>query len=184
MAKVDKRKTAKKAAQTFIKYAAVVGGVLSQVEIPDGDLSDKVLITLGLSTALSIIRAVNNVRKRRKAPETAEQPLPYIDYKNITAALLVGLSLGLAGCVATQAKDGTWTLQVDQSALEAQWDRYEGMERRQTDLEREREQASPERVKAITRELEALEPEVRELAEVLGVALPTSGKQSAKKTPR
>jgi len=169
MAKVRKRTTAKKAAQTFIKYAAVVGGVLSQVEIPEGDLSDKVLITLGLSTALSIIRAVNNVRKTRKAPA---RPATYPNYRNLTAALLVALSLGLAGCVATQGTDGSWTVEVDRSALDDAWDRYEAMERRQTDLEREREQASPERVKAITRELEALEPEVRELAEVLGVDLP------------
>lgn len=174
MAKVRKRTTAKKALQTFATYAVAIGTAMTQVEIPDGDLSDKALITVGLSTLFAVARAINNVRKRRKAPEETAQP--YIDYGKLTAAFLVALSLGLAGCVATQAKDGTWRIEVDQSALDAQWDRYEAMERRQTDLEREREQASPERVKAITRELEALEPEVRELAEVLGVDLPPPGR--------
>jgi len=169
MAKVRKRTTAKKAFQSFLMYSVAVGGALTQVEIPEGDMSDKALLTVGVGVLAAVIRAVNNVRKTRKAPA---RPATYPNYRNLTAALLMALSLGLAGCVATQGTDGSWTVEVDRSALDDAWDRYEAMERRQTDLEREREQASPERAKAITRELEALDPEVRELAEVLGVDLP------------
>ena len=158
MAKVCRRTTAKKAAQTFLKYAVVVGGVLSQVEIPDGDLSDKALITVGLSTALSILRAINNVRKRRKAPETAEQP--YVDYRNITTVLLVaGLAGLLAGCVTTTAPDGTVTQSLD---LQTAWEIWERLDRERVKLEREREQADAAERARIDAELRRLEPELGE----------------------
>jgi len=165
MAKVRKRTVIKKALQSFVTYSVAVGGALSQIDIPDGDLSDNALITLGVSTLAAVLRAVNNVRKTRKAPPRA---VPGVDYRNITVALIVaGLTLG--GCITTTAPDGTVTTSVDTVALSTAWDRYEAMERRQTDLERERETATGPRLEAIRKELEVIGPQVRDLAEVLGV---------------
>jgi len=166
MAKVRKRTVVKKALQSFVTYSVAVGGALSQIDIPDGDLSDKALITLGVSTLAAVLRAVNNVRKTRAS---APRAVPGVDYRNITAVLIVaGLTLG--GCITTTAPDGTVTTSVDTVALSTAWDRYEAMDRRKTDLEREQEQASAVRRVEIADELRRLEPELDRLAVWLGIA--------------
>ena len=156
MAKVRKRIVAKKALQSFVMYSVAVGVALSQIEIPDGDLSDKALITLGVSTLAAVLRAVNNVRKTRQAPS---RPAPYVDYRNLTVLLIMaGL---VSGCVTTTAPDGSTVVSVDSRTLETAWSIYEAtLERKQT-LQAERDAAQAADRARIERELRALEPELQ-----------------------
>ena len=156
MARVRKRITAKKALQTFVMYGAAVGGALTQVEIPEGDLTDKALITLGISTLAAVIRAVNNVRKTRRKPTDTGYGGVYYG----TLGLL--LVAALAGCVTTTAPDGTTTTQVDLTTAWEVWERYEA-------LERERDAADAADRARIDAELRRLEPELREAARRLGL---------------
>lgn len=158
MARVRKRTTAKKAFQTFLMYSVAVGGALTQVEIPEGDLSDKAAITLGVSALAAVLRAVNNVRKTRKAPT---RPAPYLDYSKLT--VLIALSLALAGCVTTTAPDGTVTQSLDLSTAWAVYERYEA-------LEAERAEAAPSERARLEAELRRLEPEMEDAARRLGLA--------------
>lgn len=164
MAKVKKRITARKAAQTFMMYAVAVGSALATVEIPEGELTDKAALTLGVATIAAVLRAVNNVRKTRRAPTRVN----YVDYNRLTVVALVGLTAALAGCVTTTAPDGTVTRSVDVDVLSTAWSRYEAMQDRRAELERERQRADAQRRAEIEAELRRLEPEVRRLAEWLG----------------
>lgn len=166
MARVRKRITLKKAAQSFLLYGVAVGGALSQIDIPEGDLTDKALITLGVSTLAAVLRAVNNVRKTRKAPA---RPAQYVDYRNLTVALIVPLSLSLAGCVTTTAPDGTVTQSVDHVALETAWARYERLERQQAELERESRAADAAERARLEAELRRLAPDLADAARRLGL---------------
>lgn len=166
--KIRKRIVAKKALQTFVMYSVAVGGALTQVEIPEGDLTDKALLTLGVGVLAAVFRAVNNVRKTRKAEP---RPAAYVNYKNL-ALFAVLLSLGLSGCITTTAPDGTVTQAVDTVALSTAWDRYERQQARRDGLEAERERAPVVRRVEIDSELVGLDRELRALAERLGVAVP------------
>lgn len=159
-----KRVTARKAAETFIKYAVVVGGALSTVEVPEGHLTDKVLLTVGLSAMAAVIRAINNVHKTNKAVAKAALLKSASGY-----LLLVALSLALAGCVTTTAPDGTVTTSVDSAALSTAWDRYERLQEHRDRLEQERARADLPRRVEIDAELHGLGPEIDALAERLGV---------------
>ena len=161
--RVCRRTTAKKAAQTFLKYAVVVGGVLSQVEIPDGDISDKALLTLGVSTAFAILRAVNNVVKTKAKPTTSGY---------VIVLAMAGLAATLGGCITTQGQDGTQTTQLDPVALETAWATWERYEARRVELERQKREADAEERARLEAELRRLEPEIARLAERLGLAVP------------
>jgi hypothetical protein len=162
--RVCRRTTAKKAAQTFLKYAVVVGGVLSQVELPEGDITDKALLTIGLSTALSIIRAINNVVKTKAKPTTSGY---------VVVLAMAGLAATLAGCITTTAPDGTTTTQVDGVILETALTRYDRYVERKELLEREERAAraaqDAQRLALIQAELDKLDPEIAALAERLGL---------------
>ncbi len=157
MARVRKRITLKKAAQTFLMYSVAVGGALTQVEIPEGDLTDKALITLGVSTLAAVLRAVNNVRKTRRKPTDTGYGGVY--YGGLLACV-VALA---AGCMTTTAPDGTVTQSVD---LTTAWEVYERYEA----LEAERDAADAAGRARLDAELRALEPELREAARRLGIA--------------
>lgn len=155
MARVRKRITAKKALQTFVMYGAAVGGALTQVEIPDGELSDKALITLGISTLAAVLRAVNNVRKTRRKPTDS-------GYGGVYYGALLACVLAMTGCVTTTAPDGTTTTGLDLSTAWAVYERYEA-------LEAERAEAAPSERARLEAELRRLEPELEEAARRLGL---------------
>jgi len=175
MAKVDKMRTLRKALLRGAQYAAVAAAAIQTVPVPDTvgiDQKATVVFIIGLIGAIG--KGVHNYKK-------TSGRAPFLGSRSGLALLLAGLSVATpGGCVATHGADGGWTVRVDQPALDAAWDRYEAMERRQTDLERERETATGPRLEAIRKELEVIGPQVRELADVLGVDLAGN----AKKMPR
>lgn len=160
MARVRKRITAKKAAQTFITYAVAVGGALATVDIPAGDLTDKALLTLGVSAVAAVLRAVNNVRKTRKKPQTSGY---------VVAFAIAGLAGLLSGCVTTTAPDGTTTTGMDPVALETAWATWERYEARRAALEAAKAEADAAERARIEAEIRRLEPEIARLAERLGL---------------
>lgn len=166
MAKVDKWVTARKAAETFLKYAVATGVALSTVELPDGELSDKALVSVGLGAVFAVARAINNVRKRSKVPVGFRSASGYL----LAVAGLAGL---LAGCITTTSADGTTTTQLDPVALETAWSTWERYEARKALLEREKAAAQAardaQRVAIIEAELDKLEPKINELADRLGL---------------
>lgn len=90
----------------------------------------------------------------------------------LSVVAIMGLTIALSGCVATKAADGTWTVEVDRGALDDAWKRYETLEARRATLERERRTATGDRLDAVIAEIEKLEPQIRELGDVLGINLP------------
>lgn len=157
MAKVRKRTVIKKALQSFVTYSVAVGGALSQIDIPDGDLSDKALITLGVSTLAAVLRAVNNVRKTRQAPS---RHAPYVDYRNLTVLLI--MTALVAGCVTTTAPDGSTVVSVDSRTLETAWSIYEATLERKQQLQAERDAAQAADRARLEAELRALEPKLQD----------------------
>lgn len=157
MAKVRKRTVIKKALQSFVSYSVAVGGALSQIDIPDGDLSDKALITLGVSTLAAVLRAVNNVRKTRNA---APRSVPAVDYSKITAVLLVSVA-ALAGCVTTTAPDGSTVVSVDSRTLDTAWRIYEATLERKQRLQAERDAAQAADRARLDAALAELEPQLQ-----------------------
>jgi hypothetical protein len=127
------------------------------------------VVTLGAAGAAGFRAWWRNRKKHRKPRRNTPQGRD-LDYGALSV-LLMSLSLFLAGCLATQAQDGTWTLQVDQSALDKSWDRYEELLSRERTLKEEKKNAAPQRVEAIAKELEAIAPKIKDLADALGVKL-------------
>lgn len=160
MAKVDGRKTARKALESFVKYSVVVAGALSTVEIPEGELTDAVLLSVGVGAISAVVRAINNVRKTRQAPT----PRTVRGW----AVLLGLLTVGLSGCATVTGPDGMRTTTLDGAALVetldtafATWERYEA---RRKLLEEEKARAEAERdaerVAIIEQELARLAPKL------------------------
>lgn len=157
MARVRKRTVIKKALQSFVTYSVAVGGALSQIDIPDGDLSDKALITLGVSTLAAVLRAVNNVRKTRTA---GPRGVPSVDYSKITAVLLVA-GIALAGCVTTTAPDGSTVVSVDSRTLDTAWRIYEATLERKQELQQQRDAAAAADRARLDAALAELEPQLQ-----------------------
>lgn len=155
--KVRKRTVIKKALQSFVTYSVAVGGALSQIDIPDGDLSDKALITLGVSTLAAVLRAVNNVRKTRAA---TPRGVPSVDYSKITAVLIVA-GIALAGCVTTTAPDGSTVVSVDSRTLDTAWRIYEATLERKQELQRQRDAAQAADRARLDAALAELEPQLQ-----------------------
>lgn len=171
MAKVDKGRMLRKGLMRGLQYAAVAMAALATVEVPpDIGVTDQASIVFGIAVIGAVGKAIQNYRKTKKRAG---------DLRSASGLLVcVSLALGglLAGCVATQGQDGTWRVEVDRSALDATWDRYEAMERRKTDLEKERKAASLQRKLAIDTQLREMKPEIQELADVLGIGLSSNPK--------
>lgn len=113
MAKVNKWKTARKAAQTAVTWAGVAAAAIASVPVPDDiGTSDQALVVTIIGIAGAIFRAVNNVRKRTAAPDDYRRGLSGY------ALVFAGLAAALAGCVTTTRPDGTVVQSVD---LDTAW---------------------------------------------------------------
>ena len=160
MARVNKRITFLKAIQSFATYAIAIGAAMTQVEIPQGDLTDKALITLGLSTLAGVLRAVNNVHKRRKVKLTPHRAGVNINSLVILGAFLA-LSAALPGCIMLRGADGSMTYRLDGPALETAWEAYEALVDRKANLEDAKRAARVSERAAIEKEIRALEAEIQ-----------------------
>jgi len=138
---------------------------LNTVPVPEGvGVETQATIAFAVAAIGAVGKAIQNYRK------IAKQPKLYSRSGYVLA--VAGLALGLAGCVATTAPDGTRSIIVDQGLLRAAWDHYEALEAERRALETEQAQADAQRRAEIEAEIRALIPEIRRAAETLGVRGP------------
>lgn len=168
MAKVKIRTTLRKALLRGAQYAAVAAAAIQTVPVPDTvgiDQKASVVFIIGLVGAIA--KGIHNYKK-------TSGRAPFLGTRS-GLVLLVAAGLALGGCITTTSPDGTTTTALDPVALSTAWDTWERLEKRKEDLERERAQADAQRQAEIVAELRTLEPELRRLAERLGVAVPQLG---------
>ena len=175
MAKVNKKLTFKKALQSFATYAVAIGAAMTQVEIPEGDLTDKALITLGLSAVAGVLRAINNVRKRSR-----EQPKPRragVNYSNLVILIvMLSASVAVSSCAILEGADGSVTYRIDGPALETAWGIYEDLVDQKAALESQKRTAS-------AAERAQLEAEIRQLEDEIQAAWNRMTSKNAEKMP-
>lgn len=159
--KVNKVITLKKGLLRGAQYAAVVIAALNTVPLTeDVGVSTQATVAFAIGAIGAVGKAIHNYRKTKGRA-------PYLGSRSGYALLLAGLAVALSGCITTTAPDGTVTQQVDVDALSTAWERYEAMQSRRAELERERQRADAQRRAEIEAELRALLPELERLGQRL-----------------
>lgn len=166
-----KRITLKKAATTGATFLGLFVAGMATVEIPtDPSALDKALPAIGIAVVGAAWRAYRNMAKNTDKPGN---PLGGGNVPSGYLLAIAGLAGLLAGCITTTAPDGTQTTQLDPVALETAWATWERLEVRRAALDAERERARREqdaqRLAIVQAEIDKLEPEIRRLAERLGL---------------
>jgi len=169
-----KRITLRKAATTGATFLGLFVAGMATVEIPDDPSAlDKALPAIGIAVIGAAWRAYNNMRKN---PEKPGNPLG--GGGNVPSGYLLavaGLAGLLAGCVTTTDSDGNTTTKLDPVVLETARTQYERHVANKKLLEEEKliakKKHETERLSLIQAELDKLEPEIRRLAERLGLGV-------------